>query len=488
MPDDGAPTPAEAEVERLRAEVAALRSQVATQDLSRGEAAPRAARQRWRSVVASLLIVIGCILVPLSVVSVWARNLVTDPDQYLATVAPLARDPAIQNAVADKVTAQMLARLNVDAITKEVVDALAARGLPPAVAGRLQSLSGPLASGVESFVRTEVGKVVASDRFADAWVSANRAAHQALVAVLTGQTGPATSIEDGTVSINIGPIIEEVKQRLVDSGFELASRIPVVDASFVLFQSDKIVMAQSAFRLLTILGNWLPVISLSLLAVGVVVAKNHLRALAGAGLGIATGMVVLALGLAVFREVYLNGVPADVLPQDAAAVLYDTLVRFLRTGLRTVFVLGLVVALAGFLAGRSRTAVRARAGVTGAIGRLRGGAEQAGLRTGPVGSWVYANRRPLRIGVVALAAVVLVFWDRPTGQVIIVLALLVVVVLAILEFLGRPPQPGALETPAVPTREPGNARKGPVWVRSSATCFRWRSASRSALFRSWLRC
>ena len=91
--------------------------------------------------------------------------------------------------------------------------------------------------------------------------------------------------------------------------------------------------------------------------------------------------------------------------------------------------------------------MRTRTGVTSAIGRLRGGAEQAGLRTGPVGSWVYANKRPLRIGVVALAAIVLVFWDRPSGQVIIVLALLALVVLAIIEFLGRPPQqPAALET------------------------------------------
>jgi hypothetical protein len=48
---------------------------------------------------------------------------------------------------------------------------------------------------------------------------------------------------------------------------------------------------------------------------------------------------------------------------------------------------------------------------------------------------------------------VLVFWDRPTGKVIIVLALCVLVVLAIIEFLGRPPTPAPpepveLESPA----------------------------------------
>ena len=39
--------------------------------------------------------------------------------------------------------------------------------------------------------------------------------------------------------------------------------------------------------------------------------------------------------LAVFRSIYLDAVPAAVLPHDAAAVLYDTIVRFLRAGLRT---------------------------------------------------------------------------------------------------------------------------------------------------------
>jgi hypothetical protein len=47
----------------------------------------------------------------------------------------------------------------------------------------------------------------------------------------------------------------------------------------------------------------------------------------------------------------------------------------------------------------------------------------------------------LWIAVIAIAALVLVFWNQPTGKVIIVLALCVLVVLAIIEFLGRPPTP-----------------------------------------------
>jgi hypothetical protein len=440
-----------AELERLRAEVTELRVQAAaTPPPSEPPVvvvAPRR-RHRWRSVVATLLIVIGCILAPISVVAVWAKNQVTDTDRYVATVTPLASDPAIQNAVADKITAEIFARLDVQQITNQAVDALADRGLPPLVATQLHALSGPLSSGVESFVRTEVGKVVASDAFTDAWVTANRAAHQALVAALTGQTGEGVTIANNTVSINLGPFIEVVKQRLVERGFDLASRIPDINPSFTILQSDVIGQAQAGMSLLVTVGNWLPLVALIFLALGVYIAKGHRRALLGAGLGLAIGMVVLAIGLAVVRAVYLNTLPAGILDREAAASFYDTLIRFLRLGLRTVLVFGLIVAVGAFLTGTSVTAVRIRRALSSGIGGLRGGAERAGFRTGPVGAWVYRYKRVLQFVVLGIAALVLVFWNRPTGKVIIVLALCVLVVLAIIEFLGRPPTPVAEDVSA----------------------------------------
>jgi ferric-dicitrate binding protein FerR (iron transport regulator) len=65
-----------AELERLRAEVARLR---ATAPAAAPERPP--GRQRWRTAVASLLIVVGCVLAPLSAVAVWTRNQVTDTDR-----------------------------------------------------------------------------------------------------------------------------------------------------------------------------------------------------------------------------------------------------------------------------------------------------------------------------------------------------------------------------------------------------------------------
>jgi hypothetical protein len=450
-----------AELERLRSENAALRAQAgrggaADRDTVRLPSGRSAVRQRWRTVVATLLIVVACVLAPLSVVAVWTRNQVTNTDRYVATVSPLASDPAIQNAIADQITAQVFAYIDIRGLTTQALDALSSRGLSPQVTSQLEAFSVPIANGVQSFTRDQVGKVVASDAFTNAWIQANRTAHAELVKALTGEGGGAVTVENDTVSVNLAAFVQTVKAQLVASGFTLAERIPEVNASFVLFQSKDITRVRSGFNLLNTLGVWLPIIMLILLVLGVYVAKDHRRALVGAAVGVAVSMVVLALALAIFRSIYLDAVPANLLPHDAAAVLYDTIVRFLRLGLRTILVLALVVAAGAFLSGQSVTAVRTREGLGRAIGWLQGGAEQAGFSTGPVGAWVYERKRALRIGAVTLAALVLVFWGRPTGKVVLGLTLALLVVLALIEFLGRRPGPAAPveAAPAAPLSAP----------------------------------
>ena len=442
-----------AELERLRSENAALRAQAgrggaADQDTVRLPSGRSAARQRWRTVVATLLIVVACVLAPLSVVAVWTRNQVTNTDRYVATVSPLASDPAIQQAIADQITAQVFTYIDIKGLTTQALDALSSRGLSPQVASQLEAFSVPIANGVQSFTRDQVGKVVASDAFTNAWIQANRTAHAELVKALTGEGGGAVTVENDTVSVNLAAFVQTVKAQLVASGFTLAERIPQVNASFVLFQSKDITRVRAGFNLLNTLGIWLPILALILLGLGVYVAKDHRRALVGAAVGVAVSMVVLALALAIFRSIYLDAVPANLLPHDAAAVLYDTIVRFLRLGLRTILVLALVVAAGAFLTGQSVTAVRTRQGLAGAIGWLQGSAEHAGLRTGPIGIWVGANKRALRIGAVALACLALVFWGRPTGKVVLGLTLALLVVLAVIEFLGRRPAQGPVEVAA----------------------------------------
>ena len=371
-----------AELERLRAENAALRAQVGhggtDEDTARLPGRP-AARQRWRTVVATLLIVLACVLAPLSAVAVWTRNQVTNTDRYVATVSPLASDPAIQAAIADQITAQVFTYLDVRGLTTQAVQALSSRGLNPEVASQLQAFAVPIANGVQSFTRDQVGKLVASDAFADAWVQANRTAHAELVKALTGEGGGAVTVQNDTVSVNLAAFIQTVKQQLIASGFTLAERIPEVDASFVLFQSKDITRVRSGFNLLNTLGIWLPIITLVLLVLGSMWPATPADPGRGRGRG-RRGHGGAGPRLAVFRAIYLDAVPDTILPHDAAAVLYDTIVRFLRLGLRTVLVLALVVAAGAFLSGQSVTAVRPARAWAGPSAGSRAGPSRPGSR------------------------------------------------------------------------------------------------------------
>jgi hypothetical protein len=139
--------------------------------------------------------------------------------------------------------------------------------------------------------------------------------------------------------------------------------------------------------------------------------------------------------------VYLNSVPESVLPTDAAAVLFDTIVRYLRTALRTVLAVALIVLAAAYLSGPSPAAVATRRAVGRGIGALRGGAGRMGLRTGPVGVWIGRHKRGLRVATVAAAVAVFVFWNYPTAGVAVVITLAAVLVLALIELLSTPAEP-----------------------------------------------
>jgi hypothetical protein len=418
-----------AELVRLRAEVAKLRSEKAAP-------APRR-RGGWRAPVAAILIVVGCLLAPLSVLAVWTASQVSDTGRYVANVEPLVHDPAIQNALTDKITNEVTSNIHVTAYTDQAAALLTSKGLPR-VGGLLKSFAPSISGAVTGFIHSAVHKLVTSPQFARAWVKANTAAHKVLVIALSGQGNGTVGISNGQVTIDLGPFISTVKQDLVKRGFTLANNIPAIHPTFALFSAKYLVKARNAYRLINDLKYVLPILSVLLLALGVYVARGHRRALIGAGLGLAGSMLLLAAGLLIFRGVYLNSVPASVLPADAAAALFDTLVRFIKDGLRTILLLGLVVAAGAFLAGPSVTAVKTRAAFASALGWVRAEGEHAGLRTGPVGTWTYTHKTALRISAVALAALIFVFWGQPTAGVVIGITIMLLVALGLIELIGRP--------------------------------------------------
>ena len=438
-----------AELERLRAETAELRS--------RGAARRR--RIGWRAPLATLLIVLGCVLAPVAVLGVWSVNEVSNTARYVATVEPLIHDPAIQNVLADKITNQITSRLNLTGTINQAAAQLNSKGLTR-IGSLLTTFGSQIASSAAGFIHSTVLSVIASPAMANAWVQVNTVAHQAVVKVLSGQGNGALSISNGQVVLNLGPLIAVAKQDLVARGFSLANSIPNINATVALFEAKDLGKAQGGYRLLTNLKIVPPILVLVLLGAGVYVARRRRRALIAAGLGLAASMLVLAVGLLISRSIYLSSVPSTVLPSAAAAAVYDAFVHFIKVSLRVVLAVGLVVALGAFFTGPSRMAVATRSGLKSGMRWIRNFAERRGVSTGPVGRWTYQYRRILRIAAVALVALIFVFWGQPTALVAIILAIVLLVLLGLIELIGRPPaEPGtAGQTAELGTAEPGTAK------------------------------
>jgi hypothetical protein len=402
--------------------------------------------------VSAILIVLGCILAPLSVIGIWTANQVSNTNRYVENVSPLIHEPAVQAALTDKISAQINAHLPVQALTNQAAATLTSKGFTR-VGTLLHSFSGSLASAVQGFIHTQVAKIVKSQQVANLWVELNRRVHAQLVNALSGQhsANAAITTSNGKVVLNLGPVITLVKAKLAAKGLGIVNSIPYINPQFALFNDKYLVQAQAGYRLLNDLKIALPIVTLLLFGAGIYIARHHRRATVGVGLGLAASMLVLGIALAIARSIYLGSVPSTVLPSDAAAVMYDTLVRFIKDGLRILLVVGLIVAIAAFFTGPSTTAVQTRRGLSRGLAWIRGRGEQHGVQTGPVGAWTYQHRKALRISAVALFAIIFVFLATPSAASAIILAIVLLVVLGLIELIGRPPAPGQAQAQAAST-------------------------------------
>lgn len=315
-------------------------------------------RVRWG--IAVVLVVLAALLAPVALVARYVRGELLDTDRYVDTVAPLADDRAVQGAV-------------VDVVAREVVDLLAIEEGDGLAQDALQDLglAGPLADQVEEVTRDELTQLVATDAFADLWVRANRVAHRELEAVLTGESDtPLEADPDaGRVDLDLGEVVDRLRERLVEVGLDqdLVDRIPDVDARLTVLESDRLADSQRTVRLLDRVGTVLPVVVVALLVAAVAVAPDRRRAVLAAGIGVTVAMVLLAAGLVLAREWYLDSGTPRSLPPDAAGAFARVLLDPLRAVLAVVLAVGLVVAVVALAAGPSGPARAVRR----ALGRDR---------------------------------------------------------------------------------------------------------------------
>ncbi|NUP21542.1 MAG: hypothetical protein HOZ81_36845 [Streptomyces sp.] len=389
-----------------------------------------------RATASAVLIVVTCVLVPLALITVWVHDIALDTDRYVDTVAPLATEPAIQDAAVDRISDAVDTRIDGEQAAAELADWLKSQGLPPRATAAIRGLGPQIDSAVDGAVNRVVTRIVHSDAFATVWKDANERAHNAVVDALTGEGRGAVGVSGGTVTLDVGTLVEQVKKELVDAGLSPAAAIPDVDKQLVLFQSEELEKIRDGAHLLDVVGYWLPVLTVLIGVAGVLLARRRRRALARTALGAAFACLVVVIALVVVRRFYLDHLPAAVQSDAAAAAVFDTLLRFLRYALVTTIVLGVVIALGAYLIGPGRLPVAIRRGADRTADSLAGWADGHEIRAGRVGVWAQTHRRSITLSVLAVVAFVFAVWNRPTAVTTVVFALVLVALLAILALLA----------------------------------------------------
>jgi hypothetical protein len=424
----------------LLREQADVRATIPIEPLDRKRQPSAVRRRGWGwTVLATVLIAVGAILAPVAVVASWAGIVLTDTERFVATYAPLADDPAIQAYVTGETVIVINEQVDIPQLTADVIDGITSLGTGPAATRALEALKGPAASGIQSLIQTGVSTFVESEAFADVWRSALRVSHTQLVAVMQSDPDAALAIGgDGTLGIQLGPVIDAVKTALLAQGIDLASQIPTIDRTIVIAQSDALPSIQLAYGLAVSAGSWLPWIALLFLVAGVLVARRRTVALIWAAVALALAMALTAAAFGVGSIVFVSSVSPALLPSDVAGLLYETVAHDLRTTSVAVLVLAVVVAFVSWLAGPFDTPRRLRALATEGANRIRAAAERRGITTGRVGEWLYAQRVLLRV-VVAVAGASIVLFVRPLTPALTIWTLvLAAIVVAVLEILQRP--------------------------------------------------
>jgi hypothetical protein len=424
-------------IAELEAANAALRGKA-----GRAPAVTETKRQRgwgW-TLLATVLIVIGAILAPIAVVASWASHELTDTDTFVATFAPLAKDPAVQDYVTTQTVDVIEQKVNFSDLTSNVIDGITELGTGPRATAALNALKGPAAAGLRTLTTNAVSNFVKSKSFATIWEQTLRVSHSQLLATLNGDSGAVVAVNSkGEIGVQLGPIVAQVKKTLVKQGLTFASAIPAVNRTIVIAQSDAVPTIQSAYRFAVALGVWLPWISLLFLAAGVLVARRRALALVWAAIALALSMAILGVGFGVAGYLFLSALPANAFPKDAASVIFNDLVQAMRDTTLSVALLAVVVAIIAWLSGPFRAPFRLRGFAAAGFASVRSRAEAFGIGTGKAGAWIYRQRLLIRV-LIALVAGVVVLFVRPLSAGLIIWTLvLAVIAIVILELVQRPP-------------------------------------------------
>lgn len=300
-----------------------------------------------------VLVVVATVLAVVSTLTTWVHSQVLDTDEWVETSDALLEDPQVQTALTNYLTDQLFTAVDL----KSELEA----DLPEQLSG----LAGPIAGALRAPASDAIERLVASQRFEDAWSTANRLAHEAFVRVLRDETRVNVSTADGAIVLDLGEAVRNVGEQV---GIPQAAldRIPDDAGQVTLVQSSELEDAQTAVKVLDFTSWFMFVLVVALYALAVALSLRRRITLRSVGVGLViaglTVLLVRALSIRTAVNVFVDEERREPLAQLVASVTTELLHQLAWTGV----VYGLLIIAFAELLGPHRWAVATRRVVAGA--------------------------------------------------------------------------------------------------------------------------
>lgn len=184
----------------------------------------------WRRRTVKGLLVLGALFAFLSVFSIWVERQALDTSEWVHTSGRLIQNGTIRGALSEYLVEQLYENVDVEKKIEEV--------LPNSV----KELAGPAATGLRQVGGTGAEKVLETGTAQSLWETANRTAHEQLMAVLENKK-EAVSTANGEVTLNLGSLLTNLAGQ-VGLAKNLAEEIPPDAGKITILKSEQLKTAQ----------------------------------------------------------------------------------------------------------------------------------------------------------------------------------------------------------------------------------------------------
>jgi hypothetical protein len=198
-----------------------------------------ARRTTPRSILAALFWLLACLAILVGGVTLWAHQTVLTANGWGTIVAGVAADPEVIAATSERLVDRVSESLDISGRVAEI--------LP----GDMTLLAGAITGAVEQRVAEGLAAVASTQEVQDAFVAVNERAHEAAMKAIRGGDSDVVTSAEGTISVNVFPLIGGALTALQDAGVVPAD-VEIPDLSTYEPNPDRVAQLES------LLGRELP--------------------------------------------------------------------------------------------------------------------------------------------------------------------------------------------------------------------------------------